>query len=344
MTINFNHILQSVSIRVTRMENKNVAYIVSDPISNKKLRLTKGAFQKFVTAIKKGCENLDPVEDEICKILYDEIFRNRNISSEQSEKYRQWSSRGWGRSLEFFLNSRKFSFSDSFVDYKQAQSEAVLEYSDKTKLPTPKLVGELVSSDSNFISPTVEYFGDVLLKRKCSERPRAGKCDKKTLSSILFYSTLRFRDTWNPSKDDANSIYSSLGSCFDFYIANYSCDGLLKKVYIYHPDINRLEETGLLVSRNDAYDLLIGHDAPLSASFTIFMVANYDRAMWRYRHDRALRNLYVEAGRICQYFLLVLTSYKILTHITPAAVDDLATNLLSLDVKKQQLIYSISAS
>lgn len=60
---------------------------------------------------------------------------------------------------------------------------------------------------------------------------------------------------------------------------------------------------------------LIGHEGPASAACTLILSVEFERYQWRYRHERALRNLYVETGRIAHHLLLQATAHGLGTHI-----------------------------
>lgn len=332
-----------ISARTCRDSEGRDYFLLSDPVINKKLRVTPKVFEIFISTLGRTDEELEPVEEQVLEILRGELFSSKDMDLNKRENLRIWYARSWKRSLEYFYSTRINGYSDSFVAYREAQLLAVENYSKQSPIPLPERKRQNIIKLAQKIDPKLNEFGDVLLNRKCSEKPKKGLADFQMLSSVLQLSTQKFHETWNPPISDPEKIYQSLGSCFDFYIVNYSTAGLDTGVYKYHPDILSIEKTNLNISRGEMYEILIGHDAPLVASFSILMVANFDRAMWRYRHDRALRNIYVEAGRICQYFILSLTAYKLNTHITPAVVDKLAAKLLAIEKSKQQLMYTISA-
>lgn len=333
----------SISARVCRDDKGKDCFLLNDSIKNKRLRLTPKVFEVLVKSLNQNDSKLLSIEEEAMKILREELLSCNDFGLKKSEDIRVWCARGWKRSLEYFYSSRINGYSDGFIEFRDIQSLAVRDYSEQSPIPLP------TRNPSNLISlaiktkPKLKELGQVFLNRKCSERPKKGRADFQLLSTVLNLSTLKFKETWSPPVDDSIKIYQSLGSCFDFYVVSYNTKELNDGVYKYHPDISSIEKTTLEISREEMYKTLIGHDAPLSSSFSILLVANFDRAMWRYRHDRALRNIYIEAGRICQYFLLNLTAYGLNTHITPAAIDELATKLLEIDKSKQQLMYSITA-
>jgi len=77
----------------------------------------------------------------------------------------------------------------------------------------------------------------------------------------------------------------------------------------------------LSIDGRNLYDLTYGHDAPLNASFVVLLTFHAEMAQWRYKHERALLNIFVELGQISQRLVLAAAGLGVKAHITPA-VDD----------------------
>jgi nitroreductase len=63
---------------------------------------------------------------------------------------------------------------------------------------------------------------------------------------------------------------------------------------------------------------------------------------WRYRHERALRNLYIESGNLFQRVLVVATALRLSGLPTPAFSDETVAALLNLNSVRQFPVYSLT--
>jgi hypothetical protein len=61
----------------------------------------------------------------------------------------------------------------------------------------------------------------------------------------------------------------------------------------------------------------------------------------RYRHNRAYRNLLVNAGELAQKYLILATTYRLSQFITPAFNDVSAEKFTELDGIKEGPIYAL---
>jgi nitroreductase len=80
----------------------------------------------------------------------------------------------------------------------------------------------------------------------------------------------------------------------------------------------------------------------MTASFVVLTVADYAAYMWRYRHARALRNLYVDCGRANHDVMLAALSLDLHSFCTPALRDGDVDQALGIDGRRFHAIYSVS--
>jgi SagB-type dehydrogenase family enzyme len=135
---------------------------------------------------------------------------------------------------------------------------------------------------------------------------------------------------------------NSYGVAFDFYIVVFEVESLTSGIYFYD-----LRDHAVLLLRSGTFrpvmtGLLSNQAAPDTAGWTILLVADLPQYQWRYRHERALRNLYLEAGRIGQHLILTSTLFGLATLPTPALADRDLSALLQLDPVRQTPIYSLT--
>jgi SagB-type dehydrogenase family enzyme len=280
-------------------------------------------------------------KEAVLRILRDRGVMDQNNRIRKPEENNLWNRYEWSDAYSFHKASQRTNFYDNGKLYSERQDEIQDQILTNNTIPMPADVDEnstlLVRNDA-IVGKMV---GETLLSRKCSERPVSNLTGLEELSNSLWLGCQSFRDKWRPDLKNY-SVFDSYGTSFDFYLVNFSVNGLPLGVYTYVVDKHALNTHHRSLDRRELHDALIGHDAPLSCAFTLFIVGNYERSMFRYKHERALRNLYVESGRICQNLILSFTRLGYTTHITPASKDSKLIDLLALEKHKQSSLYAIS--
>jgi len=77
------------------------------------------------------------------------------------------------------------------------------------------------------------------------------------------------------------------------------------------------------------------------AAAVIFLVAHFDRTMWKYTNPNAYRVVLIEAGHIAQNILLAAAEQQLAAAPTAAIYDRLVEDALALDSITQAAIYAI---
>ncbi|WP_257450737.1 SagB/ThcOx family dehydrogenase [Archangium lipolyticum] len=78
-----------------------------------------------------------------------------------------------------------------------------------------------------------------------------------------------------------------------------------------------------------------------NAAAAIFLVANFDRTMWKYPHPTGYRVVLIESGHIAQNMLLTATLHGLASAPTSAISDSLAERTLLLNSITQSVVYTI---
>lgn len=135
----------------------------------------------------------------------------------------------------------------------------------------------------------------------------------------------------------------SYGGAFEFYIVAFAVSDLQPGVYRYSPEDHALYMVALGDFRQEVRSILMQQPAPLSCGATLFFVADYEWQMWRYRHSRALLNLYCDAGRLAQRLIVSAMRCGLASFPTPAIKDGAAAQLLNIvDTARWNALYSVS--
>jgi SagB-type dehydrogenase family enzyme len=90
--------------------------------------------------------------------------------------------------------------------------------------------------------------------------------------------------------------------------------------------------------------LLAGQDWAEDMAAIVFLVANFERTMWKYQDDNAYRVVLIEAGHIAQNIILAATSQGLTGCPTAALAHREIATILNLDGFLQNPIYAISLS
>jgi SagB-type dehydrogenase family enzyme len=274
-----------------------------------------------------------------------------------------WVARNWTWSLPLYLFSRGVAFADEKDGHDAGIRREVLggylrhsrppapQAPDGPRLPLP------VPSESP--GALARSLGDVLASRRSVPRPGARPLPLSELGDLLWAALPRLRDSLAVAQDyerDPVALLTSLGCAFDLYLVAYDVTGLDPGVYRYLPVEHELigrpldgapgpePATDTAALRELMRRVLIGQPAPLTAAASVCVVAEFERYQWRYRHERALRLLYIDAGRVMAYLQGTATAFGKSTHITPAARDSRAAEFFGYDPASRQLLYSLSLS
>jgi hypothetical protein len=95
--------------------------------------------------------------------------------------------------------------------------------------------------------------------------------------------------------------------------------------------------------RHEMSQGLIGQQGPKLAACTISIVGDFERYMWRYRHERALSLLWIDAARVMSSIIWSATSCDLKMQISPAVIDETFLEFLNLPIDlSKQCLYNIS--
>ncbi|MBM0236170.1 nitroreductase family protein [Micromonospora sp. ATA32] len=231
-----------------------------------------------------------------------------------------WVSKGWRPSLEYF----DWSEGDwSEVDGEELAEELV------TETTTPgwrwgKLVG---------ITPASERtVGEVLIHRRTVRSYDPKGLDQAAFARILHDFVVLLGGT-----TDSGGFRAGLKSA----AIVYGIDGLTPGVW----NLDLRNEVAALARpaelRQAMSDLMCGMQAAKTASATLVLIADFPVRQRRFPYERALRELYIEVGRIAQWLILASEAHGAGCLITPATNDKVLCDMLGLPPREAP-IYTIT--
>jgi SagB-type dehydrogenase family enzyme len=189
--------------------------------------------------------------------------------------------------------------------------------------------------------PKSSPFTDVLVARRTSRRYSSIPVTLRQLSSILAFSA--GVQQWARTEDgDVPLKTSPSGGArhpIECYVVARDVAGLKPAIYHYAADGHVLERIGAKVpiDRMKAYVPESGYFAKASAM--VFFTAVFERQIWRYPYSRAYRAALIEAGHVCQTFLLTATSLGLASYCVMGLADTLVECDLGIDGIRESVLY-----
>jgi SagB-type dehydrogenase family enzyme len=184
-------------------------------------------------------------------------------------------------------------------------------------------------------------FGRVLLARRTSRRYSSAPLTIAELSTILALSAGVQKWAMTAGGEVALKTSPSGGARhpIECYVVVRSIAELRPGIYHYRADRHVLERIrgAVPISRMRQYVPQSGYFA--NASAMVFLTAVFGRQLWRYSYSRAYRAALIEAGHVCQTFLLTATSLGLAPYCVLGLADTLVEEDLGIDGITESVLY-----
>lgn len=275
------------------------------------------------------------------------LCRDGAATSLPSEDLRTWQERGWGRSLSYYLWSRRRHFVDDGAEGQTRRAAALARMVEEEPCPEPSPPPDRETPLPALNGRELPSLGEALLRRRSVFRPRGGQLTAEALSILLRQGTRRAAEAREESMAadrEITRLLTSYGSAHDVYVLVYGCVDVDSGAYAFTLPGQRLYQVRGGDVRAEARSALLAHPTIDDAAATVVLVGDFSRYQWRYRHERALRNLWVDTGRIMQELLLTATTLGMSTGLTPAVSDSGFCRLLGLDGRDVQTLHTLTVS
>lgn len=323
---------------------------LSNPFAQKRIALSREAALEALASLRqeqvasaKGqfvleqLHNLDLLDNEVVEVVDDEMYAG----------IRHWQERNWSAAINYYLWSRRWQFFDTKADYRTQQETAIQAFLEREGPPrSPRTIGE---QEGITLAPYImlpnEPLGNVMFRRTAAWTLPERQLPQTQLSSVLWYGLQGVRKYrhLDVESNRLNLILRSFGSAFEFFFVAYNVENLAPGVYFYDVSAHKIK----LVQEGNFRDVmqycLVGQPSVRTANCTYIVVADFQRYLWRYRHERALRNLYVDVSRLVQQLILVATAFKVQLHMTPAVRDSTINELLGLNSVEEQVLFTLTS-
>jgi hypothetical protein len=259
--------------------------------------------------------------------------------------WRHWKEREWHPSDQYYVASRRWHYVDIDDIDGAVRSDAVRGFLEKDGPPAAEVLpdGPRVALGSPQPPPATESLARLLVSRRSGRAyvPRSVALDR--LSGLLWHGLAHVRAR-RERIDDARplSYLDSFGTAWDFYLCVYDVEGVEPGAYRY--DLRAHELIGIRPGRHRAamMDILQGMRSPMTAAWTLGLVADFPRYQWRYRHEHGLRRLYLESGIIGQELIILGGAYGLSSLVTPAQKDTPYLSLHGLPNDRYAPVYTLT--
>jgi SagB-type dehydrogenase family enzyme len=268
--------------------------------------------------------------------------------SSLAEDALRWENHRWSRSAYLTFSQLDLDYVEPTEDFKELQGlsdfrrTAISNYLQER--PYPDIL--LKVSDSPIDLPPSELNAapdlDSMLRRRSLRFFSDHHIALDTFSSILFEATKNVRLA-HESKNSGDPYYllNSFYSWLNVYLAVQGVERVARGVYQYDPLKHQLHLVAEGLEDEQIVECIQYQKWINGAGFCLFVVVQWERYMWIYRHSRAYLNLLIQLGEFGQEVLQAMCRRGLGAWMTPAVTESKAAALLQLDPMRQEAMYFI---
>lgn len=319
-------------------ETQQGKFLISHALNQKKATISCDRLVQLI--LDDDSQDSKLTLEELSKIGLAGCVANQS----QSEDFEHWKKRNWDECLHYYLWSRLWNFEDTKSEYDEVRQKLGKQFiQENGSPPFPRVASQkaLELPGPNAV-PDISL-GELLLKRHSVPFMAKRQISDESISSVLWHGFQDARKCRELLQENwQENLWRNFGVPFDIYFVAYDIKNLKPGLYFYDVLSHQIELVVEEDLRSKMQSILIGQKSPKTAACTILFVCEFERAQWRYRHERELRDLYVHVAKMAHYLILAATAYDFKTHITPAIKDSELLELLSLDATRFQCLYTIT--
>ena len=317
---------------------------IDSPIPSSRIRLHRDALARLLAGADVPGPLLAGLRN---RQLIDSEHVQPHPATPSAEGLAAWREHGWGLSMSYYLWSRRYRFQDDGDDGAERRTATLTGMALREPCPQPSPLDDCPTIALDRTTTwQLPPLGEVLERRRSSLKPQGSPIRLTDLSILLLEGARRFRASRIAATvpGPVTNLLISYGSAIDIYVLVYRSDDLDPGVYRFDPPTCALALLRKKPIDEQARAALLAHPDPRHAVATIVLAADFTRYQWRYRHERALRNLWVDTGRIMQELLVTATALDLTTGITPAVDDTAFLALLGLERQDHQVLHTLTVA
>ena len=264
------------------------------------------------------------------------VVEATKVASEDEHYEREWA---WGAMAGFF------HFGSRFGDYVPTSvGDAILRERAKITQSPP-----LYQTNDQFdpvvpldIPQNKQGIFDALRMRRSNRILIDRPISLESLSDLLFYSLSITHVVQNPGICDLPLKMTPSGGArnpYEAFICARNINGLARGNYHY----SAFEHSLGFVSRPmPEFPSLTGNQSwTRNAAAIVFLVAYFERAMWKYRDPGAYKIAVIEAGHIAQNIMILATYHGMVANPTCALTEDRIQKLFGIHRVTHSIVYAL---
>jgi SagB-type dehydrogenase family enzyme len=285
--------------------------------------------------------------DRILEAVEGLISHNLLEACDSSSKARDRAMRQWDR---WGMEAQYFHWATKDVKYIYPEEVSAYDEKRKSESRSPAAFKRYPKAQKINLPPAQTdlpaKLTDVLYARRTQRHFNGKAITLDELATLL-------KITWGISKSRPSRTFGRIwlktspsGGArhpIEVYVAVHNVRGLKQGLYHYSPDRHRLHVIRLGKVKQQAEDYCAHQWWTRDAAALFFMTAMFERTMWLYDSSRSLRNIYMEAGHLCQTFCLTATALNLAPFCTSALADSMIERDLGLDGIRESVLYLAAA-
>ena len=298
-------------------------------------------------------------EEQADNIVQKLVSSNILMSEEKYQSYNLeglnlWLKRNWLDALPLHLKTRNISYNDDENTLDDTDKDSYVMDIDESltiwkEYPLNKHIKLLPPQQL----PEDESFDQILLRRRSGQKWKQPSLNLQQLSDILYYANegnlilrQKMQKKVSGSLVKKNEIFEQLFlssySAIETYFIALKVDDM--EMGLYHYNLRTHE--AVLIKKgdfsNEITEMCIGQISPAQASCVFIFTTIWERYMYRYRHPRAYRNLLINVADFAHQYILLATTLKLSTWLTPALRDEKADELLGVNGYIEAPLYVVA--
>lgn len=252
-----------------------------------------------------------------------------------------WFRRNWIPSICHHSVAARFEGADSSDHSMQIRKSVISRYETNGPLPARYtslsrkiLLPQPIKEDDEFLIDSME-------RRRTIRAFRTFDISPQLISNVLWNGLKLVRDTRRAATNHPMGILHSFGVGCEIFCVIHSATGVAEGAYHYDVEDHSLALVRSAVSRKWIWKVLNYQRAPLTAAITIFLVLDFAQAQWRYRHERALTNQFMDIGRVAQRIILSGEHLDLGSFMSPALMDSSVRRIFRLNLERYYPVHAI---
>jgi SagB-type dehydrogenase family enzyme len=239
-----------------------------------------------------------------------------------------------------------FHFGTRSGDYLAADAADSLLVQQAKYLPSPPLFTRNARSSTDIVLPAPDTTSDLfqtMARRRTDRRLRDEPIAVEALADCLHVSMAITALIDDPEIADLPLKMTPSGggrNPYEAYVCVRNIVGVAPGAYHY----SGMERSLGLVGPGPPPpfpDMMAGQSWTSAAAAVIFLVANFDRAMWKYHQPAAYNATMIEAGHIAQNIMLAATGHGLVANPVGALSLDTVERVLGVSGPTQAVVYAL---